>query len=267
MNTWCCVAARGTTLRSTCVPRTAAGTPPGSGSTSSVSELPGRWIEPCLLASLPLAATHCRLQDMGRRCRRAGPEAWPAPERRVSRGGSWNNKPQNLRSANRNRNTTGNRNNNVGFRVASTAPPAAVFQPLLSEHRGARRAGISGPGASRRRSQPPGAGMSPGPARGGGRPDGPRRPAASGDGWPPVHPRHGWPVKWIPAPRRLLPDPETSIGPPRPDTRTTGSAAKCDDTTVSGASAGTAAVPRPASAIPRCGSVPSRGRTGTRQVP
>jgi hypothetical protein len=33
-------------------------------------------------------------------------EAWTAPCRRVVRGGSWNNNPQNLRSANRNRNTT-----------------------------------------------------------------------------------------------------------------------------------------------------------------
>ena len=40
--------------------------------------------------------------------------------RRVVRGGSWNNNPQNLRSANRNRNTTDNRNNNLGFRVGST---------------------------------------------------------------------------------------------------------------------------------------------------
>jgi Sulfatase-modifying factor enzyme 1 len=39
--------------------------------------------------------------------------------RQVLRGGSWNNKPQNTRSANRNRNKPGNRNNN-GFRVAST---------------------------------------------------------------------------------------------------------------------------------------------------
>jgi formylglycine-generating enzyme required for sulfatase activity len=31
-----------------------------------------------------------------------------------------NNNPQNLRSANRNRNNTTNRNNNNGFRVAST---------------------------------------------------------------------------------------------------------------------------------------------------
>jgi len=47
-------------------------------------------------------------------------EAWTAPCRRVVRGGSWNNNPQNLRSANRNRNTTDNRNNNLGFRVVST---------------------------------------------------------------------------------------------------------------------------------------------------
>jgi formylglycine-generating enzyme required for sulfatase activity len=39
------------------------------------------------------------------------------------RGGSWNNKPENLRSSNRNRNNNAdNRNNNIGFRLAS--PPA-----------------------------------------------------------------------------------------------------------------------------------------------
>lgn len=48
------------------------------------------------------------------------PEAWTAPCRRVVRGGSWNNNPQNLRAANRNRNTTDNRNNNLGFRVGRT---------------------------------------------------------------------------------------------------------------------------------------------------
>ena len=37
---------------------------------------------------------------------------------RVNRGGSWNNNAQNCRSANRNRNTPTNRNNNLGFRVA-----------------------------------------------------------------------------------------------------------------------------------------------------
>jgi formylglycine-generating enzyme required for sulfatase activity len=36
----------------------------------------------------------------------------------VNRGGSWNNNPQNTRTANRNNNTPENRNNNIGFRVA-----------------------------------------------------------------------------------------------------------------------------------------------------
>ena len=36
------------------------------------------------------------------------------------RGGSWNNKPQNTRAANRNRNEPAKRNNNNGFRLAST---------------------------------------------------------------------------------------------------------------------------------------------------
>ena len=49
----CCVAARGPTVRRLCGPRTATGTPPGSG-TTSVSALPGRWIESCILASLLL---------------------------------------------------------------------------------------------------------------------------------------------------------------------------------------------------------------------
>ena len=37
---------------------------------------------------------------------------------RVVRGGSWNNNGMNVRSANRNRNTPDNRNNNLGFRLA-----------------------------------------------------------------------------------------------------------------------------------------------------
>ncbi|MBU6173367.1 MAG: hypothetical protein KGQ60_06155 [Planctomycetes bacterium] len=36
----------------------------------------------------------------------------------MNRGGSWNNEAANCRSANRNRNTPDNRNNNLGFRVA-----------------------------------------------------------------------------------------------------------------------------------------------------
>ena len=43
--------------------------------------------------------------------------------RRVLRGGSWYNNPRYLRSAIRNWYTTGNRNNNAGFRVARTLTP------------------------------------------------------------------------------------------------------------------------------------------------
>jgi len=38
----------------------------------------------------------------------------------VLRGGSWNNNDTNLRGSNRNRNDPGNRNNNNGFRAASS---------------------------------------------------------------------------------------------------------------------------------------------------
>ena len=41
---------------------------------------------------------------------------------RVIRGGSWNNDADNCRVANRNWNNPDNRNNNVGFRPANTAP-------------------------------------------------------------------------------------------------------------------------------------------------
>jgi len=40
---------------------------------------------------------------------------------RVNRGGSWNNNASNCRSAYRNNNSPGNRNNNLGFRLLSTA--------------------------------------------------------------------------------------------------------------------------------------------------
>ena len=55
-----------------------------------------------------------------------------APCRRVVRGGSWNNNPQNLRSANRNRNTTDNRNNNLGFRLARTSFAGAAGIKVLA---------------------------------------------------------------------------------------------------------------------------------------
>ncbi|MBF0311736.1 MAG: SUMF1/EgtB/PvdO family nonheme iron enzyme, partial [Magnetococcales bacterium] len=51
------------------------------------------------------------------------PWAWDDGTRgsnRVNRGGSWNNNPANVRSANRNNNSPDNRNNNLGFRLSST---------------------------------------------------------------------------------------------------------------------------------------------------
>jgi formylglycine-generating enzyme required for sulfatase activity len=47
---------------------------------------------------------------------------------RVLRGGSWNNNAQNCRSAYRNNDNPGNRNNNVGFRL--------VFVPQLKSQAG-----------------------------------------------------------------------------------------------------------------------------------
>ena len=60
--------------------------------------------------------------DLSRRVVRSVGGAWPSPSRRVVRGGSWNNNPRNLRAGVRDRNNTDNRNNALGFRVASTPP-------------------------------------------------------------------------------------------------------------------------------------------------
>lgn len=56
------------------------------------------------------------------------------PDGRVLRGGSWNDTPQNVRSANRNRNEAANRNNNNGFRLASMPAHAGVviFKDIAS---------------------------------------------------------------------------------------------------------------------------------------
>ncbi len=58
--------------------------------------------------------------------------------RRVNRGGSWNNEPRNVRSANRNRNGTANRNN-TGFRLAGTLHSR---RRLRSKRGRRRRAGV-----------------------------------------------------------------------------------------------------------------------------
>jgi len=48
---------------------------------------------------------------------------------RVLRGGSWNNNANNCRAANRNSNPADNRNNNVGFRLASTTSARIGLRP------------------------------------------------------------------------------------------------------------------------------------------
>jgi formylglycine-generating enzyme required for sulfatase activity len=53
-----------------------------------------------------------------RRCGKG--EQVEAGANRVIRGGSWNNTAQNARSANRNWNHPGNRNDNLGFRCLSS---------------------------------------------------------------------------------------------------------------------------------------------------
>jgi hypothetical protein len=58
-----------------------------------------------------------------------------AGDNRVLRGGSWNNNGRNVRSANRNRNEPGNRNDNNGFRLAlaqASVQPALDQMTLLS---------------------------------------------------------------------------------------------------------------------------------------
>jgi hypothetical protein len=72
------------------------------------------------MTAMLVAASDVILPACGDALAHRQPHPWPAPSSRVLRGGSWNNNPQNLRSANRNRNNPTNRNNNNGFRLAST---------------------------------------------------------------------------------------------------------------------------------------------------
>ncbi|MEM9567873.1 MAG: SUMF1/EgtB/PvdO family nonheme iron enzyme [Cyanobacteria bacterium P01_E01_bin.34] len=47
------------------------------------------------------------------------------------RGGSWNNNPENCRSASRNNNNRDNRNNTIGFRVVCESPSTLLCQSWL----------------------------------------------------------------------------------------------------------------------------------------
>lgn len=65
---------------------------------------------------------------------------------RMIRGGSWNNNPDNLRTSNRNRNTTDNRNNNLGFRlVQSTCTASGRSGAGLCRDSSGETAGVHGP--------------------------------------------------------------------------------------------------------------------------
>ena len=58
------------------------------------------------------------------------------PARRVVRGGSWNNNAEYVRPSGRNRNRAGNRDNNSGFRVASTPRARAAAVTAAAGARG-----------------------------------------------------------------------------------------------------------------------------------
>lgn len=59
------------------------------------------------------------------------PKGPSSGEYRVLRGGSWNNEPDNVRSANRNRNTPTKRDDNIGFRCAQDACPMVRIRTFM----------------------------------------------------------------------------------------------------------------------------------------
>jgi hypothetical protein len=68
---------------------------------------------------------------------------------RVNRGGSWNSNARNVRAANRNANERGNRNDNLGFRLAG-----AQTLPCAERARAAPdQTAVATGGACRRRTQ------------------------------------------------------------------------------------------------------------------
>jgi hypothetical protein len=78
---------------------------------------------------------------------------------RVNRGGSWNNNAANCRAANRDRNTPGIRNNNLGFRPAPAPPaPASAAKPQIGWNRPASSPAPAQAATGKRHPVPPGAG-------------------------------------------------------------------------------------------------------------
>ena len=68
---------------------------------------------------------------------------------RVKRGGNWNNNANNCRVANRNNNSPGNENNNLGFRLVSTTHGKDQRCPIHDRpspaNTGTNKAGTMGP--------------------------------------------------------------------------------------------------------------------------
>lgn len=80
-----------------------------SGHRRLVSDMPCHWL---LLRNMPM------LWNLEKTYFCAYKVCLHKGENRVNRGGSWNNKAENCRAANRNNNWPTNRNNNLGFRLA-----------------------------------------------------------------------------------------------------------------------------------------------------
>ncbi|MDR1866616.1 MAG: SUMF1/EgtB/PvdO family nonheme iron enzyme [Bacteroidales bacterium] len=71
----------------------------------------------------------CRQQGFCRACTaKTGTDI--ESSNRVNRGGSWNNNAANCRVSYRNNNTPGNRNNNIGFRLACSSKHEHDFEQM-----------------------------------------------------------------------------------------------------------------------------------------
>ena len=72
----------------------------------------------------------CDITRLKLACAQATGQRRPGADKRVNRGGSWNNNADNCTVANRNRNSPDNRNNNLGLRLSSSPQPSPDDEPL-----------------------------------------------------------------------------------------------------------------------------------------
>ncbi len=106
------------------------------------------------------AASSCaarRLPSPSRRCNLAGVATVVNGVEPVVRGGSWNDKAQNCRSAYRNRNHPDNRNDNLGFRCARAHDCASRRGPEQTLARRPHRQALRVPFGRSQNPKPPGA--------------------------------------------------------------------------------------------------------------